>query len=174
MIRLKLPFWLDGPQLAKLTAGAQAWWEQAEGWLTWMQGQFDPLTCPVPLLNLLAYQRDVRRFTGESEALYRKRVKFAYLNAADAGYKAGFERIFERLGLGYVEQIERFDAVNWDVIGLVLSDATLAENPELLRQIVTTYGRTCRRYEFTTIAPLPISAPAFAVGHVYSYDVATI
>lgn len=174
MIEIKLPFWMDGPQLAKLIAGARAWWDKAEGWLYWPWSQFDPLTCRVPILNLLAYQRDVQRFTGEGEALFRKRVKFAYINAEDAGYKAGFERIFERLGLGYVEQIERFDAVNWDVISLVLSDQQISENPALLMQIVMKYGRTCRRYEFTTIDPLPVTIPAFGVGHVYSYNIAQL
>lgn len=31
MIKLHLPFWLDGPELAKLRRAAQAWWERAEG-----------------------------------------------------------------------------------------------------------------------------------------------
>ncbi len=174
MQTIKLPFWLDGTQLKKLVAGAQAWWEQAEDWLTWPWSQFDALTCSSAVLALLAFQRDVERFAGESEELFRKRVKFAYINAEDSGYKAGFTRIFERIGIGYVEQLERFDNVNWDVIGLVMSDQQLSANPTLLMQIVMKYGRTCRRYTFTTIDPLPVTTPAFAVGHVYSYDVAGI
>ena len=33
MIQLKLPFWLDGPQLSKLKAAGQSWWNKVEGWL---------------------------------------------------------------------------------------------------------------------------------------------
>lgn len=174
MTPIKLPFWQDGAQLAKLTQAARNWWDQVETWLSWPTTQFDPLTCAAPMLVLLAYQRDVDRYAGETEELFRKRVKFAYINAEDSGYKAGFSRIFERLGIGYVEQQERFDAINWDVIGLVMSDQQISDNPTLLMQIVLKYGRTCRRYTFATIDPLPVTAPAFAVGHVYSYHVATL
>ncbi|EPN24562.1 hypothetical protein A259_04756, partial [Pseudomonas syringae pv. actinidiae ICMP 19070] len=33
MIKLKLPFWLEGLELTKLLATAQLWWEQATEWL---------------------------------------------------------------------------------------------------------------------------------------------
>lgn len=174
MIKIELPFWLDGIEISKLLAAIVQWWDAAEAWIRWPITQMDPLTCTLSILNIIAYQRDITRFSGEPEDLYRKRVKFAYVNAEDAGSKAGFIRIFERLGIGYVEITERFDAVNWDVIKLTLSDAQLAANATLLQQIIFAYGRTCRRYEFETITPLPISMPAFAVGHVYSYDVAGI
>lgn len=174
MIKIELPFWLDGEQLGKLTAGARQWWDRAETWIAWPRTQLDPLTCAVPLLNLLAYQRDVQRFNGESELLFRKRVKFAYINNEDAGHKAGFVRIFERLGLGHLDQIERFDETNWDVIKLVLTDIQISENPELLMDIVMKYGRTCRRYTFFTEDPLPIGVPGFSVGHTYSYHTAML
>ena len=174
MIDIKLPFWLDGEQLGKLTAGSKVWWTRAEGWIYWTRTQFDPLTCAVPLLNLLAYQRDVQRFNGESEELFRKRVKFAYLNARDAGQKAGFERIFERLGLGHLDQVERFDETNWDVIKLLLTDTQISENPDLLMDIVMKYGRTCRRYTFTTEDPITFGLPAFDVIHTYGYQVASL
>lgn len=174
MIDIKLPFWLDGPQLAKLVNGGKDWWSKVESWLAWPGTQFDPLTCAVPLLVILAFQRDIVRFPGESLELFRRRVKFAYINASDSGFKAGFSRIFERIGIGYVDQQERFDEVNWDVIGLVLSNQQISDNPDLLMSIVLKYGRTCRRYTFTTIDELPVTTPAFSVGHVYSYDVATI
>ena len=35
MIKLKLPFWLEGLELTKLVATAQHWWEQATEWLRW-------------------------------------------------------------------------------------------------------------------------------------------
>lgn len=174
MITIKLPFWLDGQQLNKLKAGATEWWNRVATWLQWPMGQFDPLTCTAPMLTLLAYQRDVERYAGESEELFRKRVAFAYINAEDSGQKAGFSRIFERLGIGYVEQLERFDNVNWDVIGLVLSNAQLSSNTDLLMKIVLKYGRTCRRYTFTTITPVPEETTCFGVGHVYQYSIAQL
>lgn len=57
MIKLNLPFWLDGPQLAKLKAAAQAWWDKVEGWLQWPLLQMDADTCHITILDLLAWQR---------------------------------------------------------------------------------------------------------------------
>ena len=97
---------------------------------------------------MLAYQRDIHRFKGEPLDLFRKRVKFAFINARDAGSVSGFIAIFERLGVGYVELLERQPDIDWDVIILRLTDGQIANNPDLLMQIVRQYGRTCRRYRF--------------------------
>ncbi|HBL8998422.1 TPA: hypothetical protein LTW94_004423, partial [Enterobacter hormaechei] len=67
----------------------------------------DPLTCTEPVLNLIAYDRDISRFSGEPLSLYRKRVAYAFINARDAGSVEGFINIFSRLGIGYVELVER-------------------------------------------------------------------
>ena len=151
MIKLGLPFWLDGPELAKLKAAAQAWWTKVEGWLRWPLLQMDADTCHLTILDLLAWQRDITRFKGEPEALYRLRVKYAFINAVDAGSTAGMKRILQRLGVGYVEIEERHPDRDWDVVLLQLSNTQLAENPELLRVLIQQYGRTCRRYDFVTI-----------------------
>ncbi len=156
MIRLKLPFWLDGTQLTKLTAAAQSWWERVEGWLRWPLLQMDPDTCHLTVLDLLAWQRDITRFKDEPEALYRLRVKHAFINAVDAGSTAGMKRILQRLGVGYVEIEERHPDRDWDVVLLQLSNTQLAENPELLRVLIQQYGRTCRRYDFVTITPVTL------------------
>ena len=156
MIKLSLPFWLDGPELAKLKAAAQAWWTKVEGWLRWPLLQMDADTCHVTILDLLAWQRDITRFKGEPEALYRLRVKFAFINAVDAGSTAGMKRILQRLGVGYVEIEERQPDRDWDVVLLQLTDGQLAQNPELLRVLIQQYGRTCRRYDFTTITPVAL------------------
>lgn len=158
MLKIKLPFWLDGPQLAKLTAAAQAWWAKVEGWLGWPLQQMDPDTCHLMILDLLAWQRDITRFRNEPEALYRLRVKYAFINAKDAGSVAGMKRIMQRLGVGYVEIEERLPDRDWDVVLLHLTNTQLAQNPELLRVLVQQYGRTCRRYDFLTITPLAMSA----------------
>lgn len=154
MLKLSLPFWLDGPELAKLKAAAQSWWGKVENWLRWPLLQMDAENCHLSVLDLLAWQRDIQRFHGEPEKLYRLRVKYAFINAVDAGSTAGMVRIFERLGVGYVEIQERQDGLDWDIVLLLLSDTQLSQNPELLRVLMQQYGRTCRRYDFVTITPL--------------------
>ncbi|RTY79416.1 phage tail protein [Pseudomonas veronii] len=156
MIKLNLPFWLDGPQLAKLKAAAQSWWGKVEGWLQWPLLQMDADTCHLTVLDLLAWQRDISRFKDETESLYRLRVKFAFINAVDAGSTAGLKRILQRLGVGYVEIDERMPERDWDVVLLRLSDSQLSQNPELLRVLIQQYGRTCRRYDFVTITPVSL------------------
>ncbi|WP_379555861.1 phage tail protein [Pseudomonas sp. MD332_8] len=156
MIKLNLPFWLDGPQLAKLKAAAQSWWEKVEGWLQWPLLQMDADTCHMTILDLLAWQRDISRFKDEPESLYRLRVKFAFINSVDAGSTAGLKRILQRLGVGYVEIDERMPERDWDVVMLRLSDSQLSQNPELLRVLIQQYGRTCRRYDFVTITPVSL------------------
>lgn len=156
MIKLNFPFWLDGPQLAKLKAAAQSWWEKVEGWLQWPLLQMDADTCHLTVLDLLAWQRDISRFKDEPESLYRLRVKFAFINAVDAGSTAGLKRILQRLGVGYVEIDERMPDRDWDVVMLRLSDSQLSQNPELLRVLIQQYGRTCRRYDFVTLTPVSL------------------
>ncbi|WP_296231528.1 phage tail protein [uncultured Pseudomonas sp.] len=160
MIKLELPFWLGGTELTKLKTAAGTWWEKVEDWLHWPLLQMDAETCHITILDLLAWQRDITRFNGEPESLYRLRVKYAFINAVDAGSVAGFKRIMLRLGVGYVRIEERLPDRDWDVVQLHLSDSQLSENPELLRLIVQYYGRTCRRYEFvgTSAVVLRLSA----------------
>ncbi|WP_095155764.1 phage tail protein [Pseudomonas sp. Irchel 3E13] len=160
MIKLKLPFWLEGVELAKLRDASQAWWERVEDWLRWPLQQLDAETCHLTILDLLAWQRDITRFKGEPESLYRLRVKYAYINAVDAGSGAGMKRILVRLGVGYAEIEERDPGRDWDVIMLRLSDSQLSQNPELLRVLIQQYGRTCRRYDFITITPVTLQIAA--------------
>jgi hypothetical protein len=154
--KLELPFWLGGVELSKLKDAAHAWWTKVEGWLQWPLLQMDAETCHLTILELLAWQRDITRFRGEPENLFRLRVKFAFINSVDAGSTAGLMRILVRLGVGYVEIEERLPDRDWDVVLLKLSDSQLANNPELLRVIVQQYGRTCRRYDFVTLTPVTL------------------
>ncbi|MGT3071951.1 phage tail protein [Pseudomonas putida] len=156
MIKLKLPFWLEGVELTKLKNAAQSWWEKVEQWLNWPLLQIDAETCHMTVLDLLAWQRDIQRFQGEPETLYRLRVKYAFINAVEAGSTAGMIKIFQRLGIGYVEIQERLPDQDWDIVSLLLSDSQLSENPVLLRVLIQQYGRTCRRYEFSTITPVSV------------------
>lgn len=167
MIRLGLPFWLSGEQLTRLKNACQSWWERVQEWLTWPLLQLDAEQCHLTILDLLAWQRDISRYPGEPEWLYRRRVKYAYINAVDAGSVAGFKRIFERLAVGYIEIEERLPDRDWDVVVLHLSDRQLADYPELLTVLIQQYGRTCRRYEFSFISPTVLALAPFGFNHDY-------
>ncbi|MEB7742585.1 phage tail protein [Escherichia coli] len=145
---LKLPSWMDRGDPARLLSACRAFWARIHLWITWPLRQFDPLTCAVPVLDLLAWGRDITRFKGEPLDIYRRRVSYAFINAQDAGEVAGFIAIFERLGIGYVELLERQPGIDWDVILIHVTDGQIAENSDLLLEIICKYGRTCRRYRF--------------------------
>lgn len=151
MARMALPFWMSKGEPGKLLAIMRRFWAEVYGWITWPVNQFDPLVCPEPLLNLLAYDRDITRFDSEPLELFRKRVAYAFINASDAGSVAGFIAIFERLGIGKVELLERQDGQDWDVIIARVTDSQIADNSDLLLEIIRKYGRTCRRYRFEVI-----------------------
>lgn len=153
---LKLPSWMDRGEPAKLLRACVTFWVRVNEWIRWPLQQFDALTCAEPLLNLLAWERDIARFNGEPLSLFRRRVSFAFLNARDAGEVAGFIAIFERLGIGYVELLERQPDIDWDVIIIRVTDGQIAGNGELLLQIIRQYGRTCRRYQFEIITSLDV------------------
>ena len=154
---LKVPFWMAEGEPGTLLRVARRYWALVYSWITWPVNQFDPLTCSESILPLMAWDRDVARFNGEPLALFRKRVAFAFVNARDAGSVAGFIAIFERLGIGYVELLERQPDIDWDVIVVRVSDSQIAANSELMLQIIRQYGRTCRRYQFEVITALPLS-----------------
>lgn len=151
MAGMALPFWMSKGEPGKLLAVMRRFWAEVYGWITWPVNQFDPLVCPEPLLNLLAYDRDITRFDSEPLELFRKRVAYAFINARDAGSVAGFIAIFERLGIGKVELLERQDGQDWDVIIARVTDSQIADNSDLLLEIIRKYGRTCRRYRFEVI-----------------------
>lgn len=153
---MNLPFWFSQEQVSALAAAANAWFEELRLWASWPLQQMNPETCVESVLNLIAWQRDIDRFEGEPLSLYRRRVKYAYINAKDAGSVAGFKRIFMRLGIGYVELRERLPGIDWDIIDIELSDSQLAENQKLLDVLIQHYGRTCRRYRWKVITPVPL------------------
>lgn len=160
MIKLTLSFWESGKKLNALMNACQRWWNQVETWLQIPLAQLDPNSCSLGVLDLIAWQRDITRFTGEPLYLYRLRVKYAYINARDAGSTVGLKRILERLGVGYVEIDERQPDRDWDIITIRLTDSQLSDNSALLQVIIQQYGRTCRRYEWSVITPMTMSYPA--------------
>ncbi|EAP4179086.1 hypothetical protein DEH62_16250 [Salmonella enterica] len=148
---IKLPSWLNRGDVVRLKNAFTRFWTEVHGWVTWPLHQTDPLTCAESILNLIAWQYDISRFDGESLSLYRKRVKYAFINAQDAGSVAGFKAIFERLEIGFVEIQERQPGIDWDIILLRLTDSQVSDNTALLNQIIHQYGRTCRRYHIQII-----------------------
>ncbi|MCI4239353.1 hypothetical protein F6X50_20010 [Dickeya dianthicola] len=145
---LRLPSWMDKGEPAALLNASKAYWLQVNDWLRWPLQQLDVDTCAEPLLNVLAYQRDISRLKGEALDLFRRRVKYAFVNAQDAGSVAGFIAIFERLGIGTVTQAERQPGYDWDVILVRINDEQLSSYNALMMSLVRQYGRTCRRYTF--------------------------
>lgn len=166
---LTIPWWMGGEQIAKLLAAATAWWALIASWARWPLEQRDPTLCCLPMLDLLAWEREIERFKGEPEWLYRKRVEHALINAQDAGSTVGFVRIMQRLGVGYVELDERRPDRDWDVITLRLTDSQLSESPELLRTILQMYGRTCRRYEFEILTAFDLGVVACEFNNLFEY-----
>ncbi|WP_019934043.1 phage tail protein [Oceanimonas smirnovii] len=155
----KAPWWMDGREQQEphfLGNGLNTFWRKAWHWLLFPLRQLDPLECSENILNVLAWDRGIQRFSNEPLSLYRKRVKYAFANARDAGDIAGFKRIFERLGIGWVELHERQPGVPWDVILIELADHELARNQQLLQVLIQHYGRTCRRYRYKVVYPQPL------------------
>lgn len=151
-----LPWWMDGSTLAEdlkephfLAKGVMCFWQKCKGWLLYPLAQLDPMSCNEQLLSVLAWDRDITRFKDEPTELFRKRVKYAFVNARDAGEKAGFIRIFQRLGISLLNQKERQPGIDWDIISLELSEQTITDDLPLITELVRQYGRTCRRYEFS-------------------------
>jgi len=169
---IKLPFWLEGVELVKLRDAATAYWARIADWIGWPLTQIDALTCSEGVLKRLAYQRDIGRFQDEPLDLFRKRVAFAYVNAQDAGSKAGFIAIFERLGIGALAIDERIPGLDWDIVHLQVSDQQLSTYQLLLNRIVVQYRRTCRRYSFVNTLALSLSIKMQDNGCEWAYDMA--
>jgi len=169
MDKISLIFWQKGTSEKADAKGfasfLDTWWQQCQEWLSWPLKALNPETAPLFMVDMLAYERDVQRYSGEPESLYRKRVRTAFANAKDAGTKAGLKRIWERLELGYIEIEERQDSDDWDIVQINVTESVISEKPELLKIIVEKYGRTCRRYEYTTVAQIDLNMLSASVEH---------
>lgn len=153
-----IPWWQDGKTTSEtlkephfLSKGVNQFWDLFKAYLLFPLQQADALVCSEPLLNLLAWDRDITRFTGEPLSLFRKRVKYAVLNAQDAGSVAGFIAIFARLGIEIITFKEREDPIEWDICTIEISDSDISQNSALVKTLIEQYGRTCRRYRFEVL-----------------------
>lgn len=151
MIKFNLPIWLNKGEVIKLQEACFSFFERLEKWLNYTQDELDPLFCDERFLYLLAYERDITRLPGETLELFRKRIKYAFINAQEAGDVKGFYNIFKRLDIELKLLSERQNGYDWDVIVLRFKDSVFTQNDELLYEIVRKYGRTCKRYFFEIV-----------------------
>lgn len=164
---LTLPSWMNKGEPVKLASACRLFWLSMLQWVWWPLDQLDPMTCNEKLLDLIAFQWDIDRLTDEPLDLYRKRVNYAFINAQDAGEVAGFIAIFDRLGIGEVTLDERMPGIDWDVIGVNVTDNQITNNTELLTEIIRHYGRTCRRYVFKVTTKDKVTINAGQIGGDY-------
>lgn len=148
MITLTLPFWMQKGELAKLRRASQSFWEKVDLWLKISLTKFDLLTCDLVFVDCVAWERKITRLEGEDEMIYRRRVHYAFLNAQDAGMNRGMFNIFERLGVPLKDILERQPGKDWDVVTFEFSDDALSTHKNLINLLASTYGATCRRYEY--------------------------
>ncbi len=159
--KLDLPevsFWMNGANAQALCKAAHLWFQRLGDAAIWPARQFNPMTCSLPVLDLLAWQRGVARYSNEPERLYRLRVTHAYANARDSGQTAGWGRIFERLELGGLSLAERVPGQDWDRVGIIADDSQFPDQQNVLEIIIEDYGRTCRLYYFDSRIPIPALA----------------
>ncbi|HDM8047789.1 TPA: phage tail protein [Vibrio fluvialis] len=160
LIQTPTPWWQDGETTSEeikepyfLSGGVFTFFKLVRTWLLFPLNQFDALTCSEKLLRLMAWDRDIKRFDGEPFELFRKRVKYAAINAKDAGSVFGFKCIFARLDIGIVAFKERENTTEWDVCTIELNDSVISRNSKLVQTLIEQYGRTCRRYRFQVTYP---------------------
>ncbi|WP_061008759.1 phage tail protein [Vibrio sp. CUB2] len=165
---IKLRYWMGRGELAKFARAMRNYWGHVKSAFEMPLQQHDPLTAPMALVNILAWQREIERLGQEPEKLFRIRVAHAYGFARDAGSIAGWEDMFAKLGYPHIVQDERLEDINWDVISLKIKDSDLTNIPNLLDTVIRQYGRTCRRYQYTSYVEMPLAARSKNVEAQYS------
>lgn len=151
---IKISFWMAAGNTVALVKTLNRWFQYIRDLLHWPVQQYDLETAPLFIVDMIAEERDVQRYRGEPESLYRSRVIHAYQNARDAGTVAGFKAIWARCGLGECEIVERIPGEDWDIVQLWSDVQIIADNPELIRILIEKYGRTCRRYQIASRAKI--------------------
>jgi hypothetical protein len=157
----KMPYWLarQGSELDKLRKGAVRFWQRVTDMLAFPSKQLDPMTAELEIVHLLAWERDIEQIPSETELMYRTRVKYALPFAKGAGSKSGWLDMFKKLGMPWVTIDERSSETDWDVVDLQLLDTDLGNSQKLISYICRQYGRTTRRYQYTTIAKMAVMSP---------------
>lgn len=165
---IRLRYWMGRGELAKFARAMRNYWEHVKAAFEMPLQQHDPLTAPMSLVHILAWQRGVEKLGQEPEELFRIRVAHAYGFSRDAGSAAGWEEMFEKLGYPHITQDERLVNIDWDVISLKIRDGDLTNVPKLLDTVIRQYGRTCRRYQYTSYVEMPLAARSKHIEAHYS------
>lgn len=173
MLQVTLPFWMNKGELKKLAGAAQEFWETVETWMRISLTKHDVMTCDLKIVDYLAWERKVERLKDEPELIYRKRVEYAFVNAQDAGMTAGIYRIFDRLGVTLYSIEERQAGKDWDIVTLEFDDDILSTQKELINLLVSTYGATCRRYEYRSSSKAALTIRYGSTTTHYDYCVAS-
>ena len=171
--RLKIPeinlrYWMGRGEIAKFARAMRNYWGHVKAAFEMPLQQHDPLIAPMAVVYVLAWQRGVEKLGQEPESLFRVRVAHAYGFSRDAGSVAGWEDMFEKLGYPHIAQDERLTNVDWDVISLKIQDGDLTHVPKLLDTVIRQYGRTCRRYQYTSYVEMPLAARSKAIEAQYT------
>ncbi len=170
-----IPWWQDGKTTSEqlkepyfLSKGVAQFFTLLKSYLLFPLEQADALTCNESLLNIMAWDKDIKRVNSEPLSLFRKRVKYALINAKDSGTVAGFKAIFERLGIAIVTFKEREDPAQWDVCTIEMTDSDISQNSALVQTLIEQYGRTCRRYIFQVTFSSPLYIASIEFSHSFA------
>ena len=155
-VKDKLPFWLKGTEPLKLAAAAKAFFTRWETWLNEVPAQADIANCSPVALELHAWERGIARLPGESEALWRERVRHAITTAVESGSKKGLKFILGVYGVLNFQVLERVVGDDWDIVRIELDPVSLSADSVLLGRIFNEWGRVCRRYIVSYTVAVPV------------------
>ncbi|MFA0613886.1 phage tail protein [Vibrio splendidus] len=165
---INLRYWMGRGEIAKFARAMRNYWGHVKAAFEMPLQQHDPLIAPMAVVYVLAWQRGVEKLGQEPESLFRVRVAHAYGFSRDAGSVSGWEDMFEKLGYPHITQDERLANVDWDVINLKIQDGDLTNVPKLLDTVIRQYGRTCRRYQYTSYVEMPLAARSKTIEAQYA------
>ncbi|CAH8242124.1 conserved hypothetical protein [Vibrio aestuarianus] len=165
---IKFKYWMGRGELAKFANALRNYWLRVDEALRMPLKKHDPLTAPIGIVRLMAWERDIEPLEREDEMIFRIRVANAYSFARHGGETAGFKNMFGKLGVDWVEIHEREDQEQWDVVTIETADSDLAQKNWLMNAMIRQYGRTCRRYQFNVTYPVTLKMIAAAFGHRFN------
>jgi len=172
-LKTKLFFWFKGPQVAKL---ADALTELGTEWETWLKSpltEADVSACSPEALRAHAVSRGLPRLPGETDALWRRRVRHAYTVAFESGTLRGLEAILTAYGVVAFSIQERVPGEDWDKIFITIEPGGLVgASTVVLAALFNQWGRACRRYIVATYETAPIYAAALRVEEIQMQDIA--
>ena len=170
---MQLPFadfkyWMSRGELAKFAVALHNYWLRVEDVLRMPLAKHDPLTAPIGIVKLMAWEKDIEPLEREDEMIFRIRVASAYSFSRHGGETAGFKDMFGKLGVSWVEIHEREDQEQWDVVTIETADGELAQKNWLMNAMIRQYGRTCRRYRFNVTYPATMKMLSAVFGNRFT------